>query len=261
MDIDYTIQEPLEGFVNQDENAIERSLELLLADLGGSNGSLPVDEDMNLEAPPTLPNEEVTMQDAGTMGDEVEEREKESEEAIPRIEGDILDQSMSPATPAYRVKVVIPEILPEERAEYSFVHSDIVESVLEEVLNDDLNAEYRVEFTDGREELVGGHSLIFIQRAANLPALCSCGDILSPHLSATGLLFRSSALRHRSVNTLAIVNGLPYSLPTSQIYTPLLCSPAPLLIPSRHFLALLPFFPLESFKKHMHLLLLLATNH
>ena len=178
MDIDYTIQEPLEGFVNKDENAIERSLELLLADLSGSNGSLPVDEDMNLEAPPTLPNEEVTMQDAGTMGDEVEEREEESEEAIPRIEGDILDQSMSPATSAYRVKVVIPEILPEERAEYSFVHSDIVESVLEEVPNDDLNAEYRVEFTDGREELVGGHSLVFTQRAA----IFACFLLLRGHI-------------------------------------------------------------------------------
>ena len=55
MDIDYTLQEPLEGFVNQDENAIERSLELLLADLGGSNGSLPIDGDMNMEAQQAFP--------------------------------------------------------------------------------------------------------------------------------------------------------------------------------------------------------------
>jgi len=178
MDIDYTIQEPIEDLVDQDENAIERSLELLLADFGGSNGSLPVDGDMNVEAQRTLPNEEVTMQNKDEMGDGVEEKEEEREEAIPRIEGDILDQSMSPATPTYRVEVVIPEMLPEERAEYSFVHSDIVESVLEEVLNDDLNAEYRVEFTDGREELVGGCSPILIQIAA----IFACYLLLRGHI-------------------------------------------------------------------------------
>ncbi|KAJ4133597.1 hypothetical protein NW768_005185 [Fusarium equiseti] len=159
MDIDYTVQEPIEDLVDPDENAIERSLELLLADLGGSNGSLPVDGDINLEAQKTLPNEEVTIQDEVEMGNGVEEKVEEREEAIPRIEGDILDQSMSPAIPTYQVEVVIPEILPEERAEYSFVHSDIVESVMEEVHNDDLNAEYRVEFTDGREELISSTQL------------------------------------------------------------------------------------------------------
>jgi hypothetical protein len=239
MNIDYKVQEPIEDLVDQDENAIERSLEFLLADLGGSNGSLPVDGDMNVEAQRTLPNEEVTMQDKSETGDGVEEKEEEREEAIPRIEGDILDQSMSPATPTYRVEVVIPEMLPEERAEYSFVHSDIVESVLEEVLNDDLNAEYRVEFTDGREELVGGCSPILIQSAAIFAcSLLPRGHIIS-FSKCYGAIIRSSALRHRGVNTLAIVNGLPYSLPTSQIYTPLLCSPAPLLILSRHSLALL----------------------
>lgn len=137
--------DPLQGHVDQDEDAIERSLELLRADL--SEQHIPVDVAM-MEVEQTLPNQDNDVREANEPD--------EKEEEILRIEGDISDEVKPPTKPSYRVQVVVPEISLEERAQYSFAHSHIVESVLGEAVHD--TVEYRVEFTDGREELVGGYS-------------------------------------------------------------------------------------------------------
>jgi hypothetical protein len=212
--------ESLEGLVARDDDAIGRSLELLLADLSESNHPFNVDRDMDLEVERTPTN---NIQE--------ESKEDEGEEEIPRIEGDILDGVMPPPIPSYRVQVVVPEIPLEERAQYSFVHSDIVESVLGGALHVKHTTDYRVEFTDGREELVGGHA--FIQ---TVPFACgpfSRASIVSVPEIHFLLLSRSVRFRRGGLNSAAIVYSLPYSLPTSQIYTPLLFSPAPLLLISR----------------------------
>ncbi|QPC68724.1 hypothetical protein HYE67_010955 [Fusarium culmorum] len=139
--------DPLQGHVDQDEDAIERSLELLGADL--SEQHIPVDVAM-IEVEQTLPNQDNDVREANEPD--------EKEEEILRIEGDILDEVKPPTKPSYRVQVVVPEISLEERAQYSFAHSHIVESVLGEAVHD--TVEYRVEFTDGREELISFTQLV-----------------------------------------------------------------------------------------------------
>ncbi|WXC43813.1 hypothetical protein QX201_003555 [Fusarium graminearum] len=139
--------DPLQGHVDQDEDAIERSLELLRADL--SEQHIPVDVAM-MEVEQTLPNQDNDVREANEPD--------EKEEEILRIEGDISDEVKPPTKPSYRVQVVVPEISLEERAQYSFAHSHIVESVLGEAVHD--TVEYRVEFTDGREELISFTQLV-----------------------------------------------------------------------------------------------------
>ncbi|RGP68114.1 chd1-transcriptional regulator [Fusarium longipes] len=146
--------EPFEGLMDHSGDEIERSLQLLLADLSTGNEPLPVDTDtdMNIEMERRLPNQENDVQD--------EKEDDKIEEDIPHIKGDIPHEAMSPAM---QVQVVVPEISMEERAQYSFVHSGIVEVVLEETLRDNKTANYRIEFTDGREELISFPQLVALE--------------------------------------------------------------------------------------------------
>jgi hypothetical protein len=244
--------DPLEGLMDQDENAIERSLELLRADLLESEQQPPVDTAMDLEVEYPSPNQ-------GSHARE-EDQPDENEEDILRIEGDIVDDvnpkpmSKPRVTTSYRVQVVVPEISWEERAQYSFVHSEIVESILGEV-HDKKTVDYRVEFTDGRKELVGGYS--FIHRAVLFAhgRLSRASIVILPN-SHWFLLSCSVRFRCGGLNTAAIVYSLPYSLQSSQIYTPLFISPAPLLFISRPSPAHVAF----SFDS-LHTHLILATDH
>jgi chromodomain-helicase-DNA-binding protein 4 len=146
MDAENSFYEPLESLINQDDNAIERSLEWLLADLNGTNGSLPANVDMDRGRQPTV---------HGKMN----ARDDDKEEGIPQIEGDGSD-IFRLSRPSYRFEVAIPEMPIEKRNEYSAVHSDIVEFIFGELPPDHGIIKYRVEFTDGRQELVGGYSFI-----------------------------------------------------------------------------------------------------
>ncbi|KAF9770252.1 hypothetical protein IL306_012226 [Fusarium sp. DS 682] len=142
MDTNNSLCEPLEGIANQDDNAIERSLEWLLADINGTNGSLPANVEMDAE----------TQQTAHGRTDA---RDEDKEEKVPQIEGDLSGIPMR-SSPSYRFEVAIPEMPIEKRNEYSAVHSDIVEFTFGELPSDHGTISYHVEFTDGRQELVGG---------------------------------------------------------------------------------------------------------
>ncbi|KAL6921976.1 hypothetical protein FSST1_006002 [Fusarium sambucinum] len=160
MEIESMDHDPFEGLVDQDENAIERSLELLRADLLESEQQPPVDTAMDQEVEHTSPNQ------GNHAGEEDQPDEKEDD--ILRIEGDIVDEvkpkpkHKPPVSTSYRVQVVVPEIPLDERAQYSFVHSDIVESVLSEV-HDKKTVDYQVEFTDGRKELKSFTQLVTLE--------------------------------------------------------------------------------------------------
>ncbi|CEI67097.1 Chromatin remodeling factor mit1 [Fusarium venenatum] len=162
MEIESMDHDPFEGLVDQDENAIGRSLELLRADLLESEQQPPVDTAMDQEVEHTSPNQ-------GNHARE-EDQPDEKEDDILRVEGDIVDEVKPTPKPkpkptvstSYRVQVVVPEIPLEERAQYSFVHSDIVESVLGEV-HDKKTVDYQVEFTDGRKELKSFTQLVTLE--------------------------------------------------------------------------------------------------
>lgn len=146
MDTENSPYEPLQGLIDQDDNAIERSLEWLLADLNGNNGSLPAHTEMNTERQPTA---------HGNMNARGEDKEQD----IHQIEED--GSSISRLSqPNYRFEVAIPEMPIEKRKEHSPVHSNIVEFISGELPPTRGMIKYRVEFTDGRQELVGGHSFI-----------------------------------------------------------------------------------------------------
>jgi len=146
MDTENSPYEPLEGLVNQDDNAIGRSLEWLLADLNGNNGSLPANADMDTGRQPTA---------RGKMNAQDEDKEQD----IPQIEDDG-SSIFRLSQPSYRFEVAIPEMPIEKRNEYSAVHSNIVEFIFGELPSSRGIIKYHVEFTDGRQELVGGHSFI-----------------------------------------------------------------------------------------------------
>lgn len=146
MDTENSPYEPLEGLIDQDDNAIERSLEWLLADLNGNNGSLPANTDMNTERQPTA---------HGNMN----ARDENKEQDIYQFEenGSSISRLSQPNS---RFEVAIPEMPIEKRNEYSPVHSNIVEFISGELPPSRGIIKYYVEFTDGRQELVGGHSFI-----------------------------------------------------------------------------------------------------
>jgi hypothetical protein len=149
MEHDSPLYEPLRDLVNQDENTIERSLEWLLADLNGADGALPTNMEVDVEAQQT-PQETINIQDH-------EDNNKEHD--LPQIEGDITEPTTTPK-PTYRLEVAIPEMPMEQRSQYSTVASHIIESVFGELPPDRGVISYRVEFTDGRQELVGGFHFI-----------------------------------------------------------------------------------------------------
>lgn len=55
-----------------------------------------------------------------------------------------------------RIEIAIPEMSPTLREEYEEVHSDTVERVMAEVPLEKGQLCYKIEFTDGREDLVSG---------------------------------------------------------------------------------------------------------
>lgn len=237
MDTESAAHEPLEDLVDQDENAIERSLELLLAGLAGS---LPIDRDMDLEVQQQAsPNEVVNTQD--------EDRNDSEEDEIPRIEGDIEDKAMSPAGPTYRVQVVVPEISLEERAQYSTVHSDIVEFVFGEVPKEDHTTDWRVAFTDGRNELVGGSSSI--QRAISFIWLFSRVSIVSMLEGYSWLLFCSSDFGKGNWISELLSIACPIHCRPEK-YTPSFSSPASPLLISRLSCLEIAFSPNSSLCTH-----------
>jgi hypothetical protein len=143
------LYEPLEDLVNQDENAIERSLEWLLADLNGSDGALPTNMEVDVEAQQT-PQETIDTQDHGNNN---------KKDDLPEIEGDIPEPAIPPKS-TYRLEVAISEMPMEQRSQYSTVISDIIEFIVGELPPDRGVIGYHVEFTDGRQELVGGFHFI-----------------------------------------------------------------------------------------------------
>ncbi|KAF5567719.1 CHD1-transcriptional regulator [Fusarium phyllophilum] len=149
MDTESSTYEPLEGLIDQDDNAIERSLEWLLADLNGSNGSLPPNADMDTERQPTA---------RGNMN----ARGENSEQDIPRIEEDG-SSVFRVSQPHYRFEVAIPEMPIEKRNEYLAVHSDIVEFISGELPPSRGIIKYHVEFTDGRQELISTAELVTLE--------------------------------------------------------------------------------------------------
>lgn len=149
MEHDSPLYEPLGNLVNQDENAIERSLEWLLADLNSTDGALPTNMEVDVEAQQT-PQETIDTQD---------DENNNKDDDVPQIEGDITEPA-TPPKPTYRLEVAIPEMPMEQRSQYSTVVSDIIEFVNGELPPDRGVISYRVEFTDGRQELVGGFHFI-----------------------------------------------------------------------------------------------------
>ncbi|KAF4988974.1 hypothetical protein FGRMN_9447 [Fusarium graminum] len=141
--------EPLsECIVSQDENAIERSLEWLLADVNGSTGALPTNMEMNAEALQTSHEAE-----------DIEDQNKDEEGDVRRVVGDVA-QLVVPSKPTYRLEVAIPEMSIEQRSQYSTVESNIVEFVFGELSPDRGVISYRVELTDGRQELISSTELV-----------------------------------------------------------------------------------------------------
>ncbi|KAH6899882.1 PHD/FYVE-zinc-finger like domain-containing protein [Thelonectria olida] len=59
----------------------------------------------------------------------------------------------------YRIEVVIPEMSLEEREKYDAVHSNVVESVISEVPLKEGEFCYKIEYTDGREDLIPSFEL------------------------------------------------------------------------------------------------------
>ncbi|KAM0220381.1 hypothetical protein ACHAQD_006104 [Fusarium lateritium] len=152
MEHDSPLYEPLGDLVNQDENAIERSLEWLLADLNGSNGALPTDMEVDVEAQQT-PRETIDTQDHDNNN---------KEDDPPQIKGDITEPVISPK-PTYRLEVAIPDMPMEQRSQYSTVISEIIEFVFGELPPDRGVISYRVEFTDGRQELITPTKLVALE--------------------------------------------------------------------------------------------------
>ncbi|CVK92562.1 related to CHD1-transcriptional regulator [Fusarium mangiferae] len=165
MDTENSPYEPLQGLIDQDDNAIERSLAWLLADLNGNNGSLPANTDVNTERQPTA---------RGNMNARGEDKEQD----IHQIEED--GSSISRLSqPNYRFEVAIPEMPIEKRKEYSPVHSNIVEFISGELPPSRGIIKYRVEFTDGRQELISTAELVNLENGRAALARFSQG--LWPH--------------------------------------------------------------------------------
>ncbi|KAL7768048.1 hypothetical protein ACKLNR_002349 [Fusarium oxysporum f. sp. zingiberi] len=165
MDTENSPYEPLEGLVNQDDNAIGRSLEWLLADLNGNNGSLPANADMDTGRQPTA---------RGKMN----ARDEDKEQDIPQIEDDG-SSIFRLSQPCYRFEVAIPEMPIEKRNEYSAVHSNIVEFIFGELPSSRGIIKYHVEFTDGRQELISTAELVTLENGRVALARFSQG--LWPH--------------------------------------------------------------------------------
>ncbi|KAK2681056.1 Helicase superfamily 1/2, ATP-binding domain [Fusarium oxysporum f. sp. vasinfectum] len=165
MDTENSPYEPLEGLVNQDDNAIGRSLEWLLADLNGNNGSLPANADMDTGRQPTA---------RGKMNAQDEDKEQD----IPQIEDDG-SSIFRLSQPSYRFEVAIPEMPIEKRNEYSAVHSNIVEFIFGELPSSRGIIKYHVEFTDGRQELISTAELVTLENGRVALARFSQG--LWPH--------------------------------------------------------------------------------
>jgi hypothetical protein len=97
-------------------------------------------------------------------------RGEDREQDIPQIEEDG-PNVFRVFQPHYSFEVAIPEMPLEKRNEYSAVHSDIVEFISGELRSSRGIAKYHVEFTDGRQELVGGHSFM---NSEEMPSCFSC---------------------------------------------------------------------------------------
>ncbi|KAF5651355.1 CHD1-transcriptional regulator [Fusarium sp. NRRL 52700] len=165
MDAVDSLYEPLEDLIDQNDNAIERSLEWLLADLNGNNGSLPAYVEMETERQPTA---------HGNMNAQGEDKQQ----GIPKIEEDGLS-IFRLSQPNYRFEVAIPEMPIEKRNEYSAVHSSIVEVISGELPPSRGIIKYNVEFTDGRQELISTAELVRLENGRVALARFSQG--LWPH--------------------------------------------------------------------------------
>lgn len=209
---------------NHDDADADGSPERLIADLANVTG-----ENHDLAIPVQNPAQQDAIQEYSTdkLVEEQGEEQEEQEEHITR--GDILsdnedddeqselepstkarqtspdeldeqetdetrndydyDYASSPSTPTQRIQLNVPEIPLEIRMEYVSVHSEIVESVVEELAPNEGRVEYRVEFTDGREELVGRHSCL-VRSIACFTRIC----LLWLYASRGLLILRSDIL-------------------------------------------------------------------
>ncbi|KAM0340078.1 hypothetical protein ACHAPU_010651 [Fusarium lateritium] len=139
-----------EGLESQDESAIERSFEWLLAEVNGSNEALPTNMEIDAEAPQTS-------HEAG----DIEDQNKDKEEGVRRVAGEIPEPVvLSDSKPTYRLEVAIPEMPKEQRNQYFTVESNIVELVFGELPPDRGVISYRIELTDGRRELITSTKLV-----------------------------------------------------------------------------------------------------
>ncbi|KAJ4265602.1 hypothetical protein NW762_004896 [Fusarium torreyae] len=151
MDLENPFYEPLEGLADDDGDAIERSLEWLLADLNGANGALPSNTD------------ETNPEAQSASHEEIKDRQEEKEEDLPRADSATPELIMPSIKPSNRFEVAIPEMSLEKRNEYSTVHSEIIEFVFGELLPRRGTVSYRVEFTDGRQELIPSTELVTLE--------------------------------------------------------------------------------------------------
>lgn len=141
----------------------------------------------------------------------------EQESSSGSAEGDgQLDES--PQTDGNGIEIVIPQIPTEKLKEYAEVRSNIVEAITEELPAQNGQVRCLVEFTDGREEPVGRHTLRLYPELDSmmlyfLPSSFSYGlRILS--LRVQPLVRFSSAQVSRAVfdQTLSRILPLPHSL-------------------------------------------------